>query len=464
MTISSPIYCLLSQGDLKFVPLDTTISVVENDEKLALNRVLETVTAASPLSSITTSPTPELLGSRNDNLLLSDEIAHSVYLPTSFLTLSAKNADENQVLKQELCAMFKIIFPSWSCQDIKIKQLTGGITNMLISVTNTITLETVLVRTYGQGTDMIIDRDREFVSQLFLSSKQLAAPIHARFGNGLVYGFLPGRAVSPEEMSDERLYPLIAQMLGHWHRVIKGDDINEGIVKLRELRESSSNSSNLIRDIWELISSWIQVLPEIQSLLDKCLQYRDLLELKESDLSLKDILNKELEWLLNNIAHKSPIVTSHSDLLSGNVIIPNELSKKLEEGSEFETDGTIEGNPVSFIDYEYMCQLPRGFDISNHFMEWQGFECDKSRIPEPSKSNPTMIKWATLYLSTGEREPSTSEVEALIEEIAIFYGLPGFFWGIWAGIQSTISIIEFDYKNYCCERLEEYFVWKRDYV
>lgn len=35
--------------------------------------------------------------------------------------------------------------------------------------------------------------------------------------------------------------------------------------------------------------------------------------------------------------------------------------------------------PLQFIDYEYGCYTPRGFDIGNHFNEYAGFECDYTR-------------------------------------------------------------------------------------
>lgn len=42
----------------------------------------------------------------------------------------------------------------------------------------------------------------------------------------------------------------------------------------------------------------------------------------------------------------------------------------------------------------------------------------------------------------------------------VFRGLPGFYWGIWALIQATISQIDFDYASYAETRLGEYWAWR----
>jgi len=474
--MTTPVYCLLSSGDLKFLPFDVNLTYTDDTTEkkndtipyLSDKLMIPTPTNSSSCSIASSSrnfpsPTPEVIDLNNESILSSSQSAHSLYLPNHYVSLSSKDADTNTKLKRQLFQMLAIVFPSWSYENIAVKQLTGGITNMLLSITNSETAETVLVRTYGQGTSLIIDRDREFVSQLFLNSLKLAAPIYARFGNGLVYGFLPGRALSPNELSHSKLYPHIAQELGHWHNVIKGEEIFEGISKLRRLRGGDDLDNKIINSVWELIADWIEVLPEIDSLLQKCLENENILESK-AKITLKEILTKELEWLVSEISTKSPTVSCHSDLLSGNVIIPDSLSELLKNNGPIAPLGSIDQNPISFIDYEYMLPLPRAFDISNHFMEWQGFECDKSKIPTPSKENKIMRNWAKLYLSIDDHEISEREVDDLIDEIVLFYGLPGFYWGIWAGIQSTISIIDFDYKNYCCERLDEYFVWKRNHL
>ncbi|CDK24819.1 unnamed protein product [Kuraishia capsulata CBS 1993] len=401
--------------------------------------------------------------------LLSHYSTHSMLLPEEFVAPSNLGSPaEQQAVITEL--LFKV-FPHWrssSTSTIEIKQLTGGITNMLLSCKRT-TLgsrkpEIVLVRTYGRGTDLIIDRDREFVSQLLLNSLSLAPPIYAKFGNGLVYGYIPGRSLLSHEMSHPLLYPLIAQRLGQWHSLLSDSEIEESITKLKRFNTKPGDKrENTPRNIWDLMSSWIDIVPENDGLCGVCKDNRDIQEAPEG-ASLKQVLRKEMEWVLSEIGSKSPFATCHCDLLSGNIIITQSLSKALQVGLREGLSHPPQKDDLTFIDYEYMMPGPRAFDISNHFMEWQGFECEKSRIPEPTPQNSLLRKWSKAYLSSSGSDVSSQEIDALIEEIALFYGMPGFYWGIWAGIQSDISLIDFDYSGYSCTRLGEYWDWKRKYL
>ncbi len=53
-----------------------------------------------------------------------------------------------------------------------------------------------------------------------------------------------------------------------------------------------------------------------------------------------------------------------------------------------------------------------------------------------------------------------SEIEKLFADVDRFRGLPGFYWGIWALIQATVSQIDFDYASYAEVRLGEYWAWR----
>ncbi|KAG7888006.1 hypothetical protein KL936_004024 [Ogataea polymorpha] len=318
--------------------------------------------------------------------LLNRYATHALYLPNIYIEPS--NTGNHEETKKMLCT----IFPHWNDESqISVKQFTGGITNMLLECTmyhqNTESHEKVLVRTYGRGTGMIIDRDREFVSHLVINSVNLAPPIHARFGNGLVYGFIEGRSLEFTELADERLYPLIAAKLGQWHQQVQVDAIEECLAKLRREFRGSKPESNA-SDLWSVISNWIQLLPEIEGIISSCTQNIDIREVQDPQASLVDVLRAELAWLRSQLNSKSPLVASHCDLLSGNVIISEDLSQKLETGlTASEMEYYMQHNPISFIDYEYMVKAPRAFDISNHFMEWQGFNCERHRIPKAETSN-----------------------------------------------------------------------------
>ena len=48
----------------------------------------------------------------------------------------------------------------------------------------------------------------------------------------------------------------------------------------------------------------------------------------------------------------------------------------------------------------------------------------------------------------------------MFDEIDVWRGIPGFYWGIWALIQAQISQIDFDYAGYAEVRLGEYWAWR----
>lgn len=50
----------------------------------------------------------------------------------------------------------------------------------------------------------------------------------------------------------------------------------------------------------------------------------------------------------------------------------------------------------------------------------------------------------------------------MFAEVDLYRGVPGFYWGIWALIQATISQIDFDYAAYAEVRLGEYWAWREE--
>ena len=50
-----------------------------------------------------------------------------------------------------------------------------------------------------------------------LSKAGLCSPVYGTFNNGLVYGFVPGRTLSPDDAADPHLVQLIARKVAQWH-------------------------------------------------------------------------------------------------------------------------------------------------------------------------------------------------------------------------------------------------------
>ncbi|KAG5360156.1 putative ethanolamine kinase A [Yarrowia sp. B02] len=374
---------------------------------------------------------------------------------------------------------------------VEIAQLKGGITNMLLLVSYPNPgkggeRDHVLVRAYGNGTSTIIDRDRELATHLHLHSHGLAPTLYARLSNALIYEYIPGKAVEYTDLSRPEIMSGVASRLAEWHYKLDKKAIESEMDRLKAL-EKPTQVSTSSRDLYELLEEWINVLPR---------------ETAAQKKRVQDV-TAELAWIKKTIADKGgPIVVGHCDLLSGNIIVPENWTPEELKGhgkshqkpltgsqaafteanighvksdksgkpeAKPASDGFAPSTLTSFIDYEYSIPTPRAFDLANHFMEWQGFDCVVELIPEPSPSNPVMRAWAAQYLESiayfeGKAEPTkvTEEaVDALITEIATWWGMPGFYWGIWAIIQATISEIDFDYAEYAEKRLSEYYKWKK---
>lgn len=121
-------------------------------------------------------------------------------------------------------------------------------------------------------------------------------------------------------------------------------------------------------------------------------------------------------------------------------------------------DANGELSSVSFIDYEYATPSPAAFDIANHFAEWAGYDCDYAAIPRRSQRLTFIREYVETYAKlAGGSLDIEEETKKLMDEVEVFRGVPGFYWGVWAVIQSTISKIDFDYASYAELRLSEYW-------
>jgi ethanolamine kinase len=211
-------------------------------------------------------------------------------------------------------------------------------------------------------------------------------------------------------------------------------------------------------NIWTVTQGWTNALPESN----------------EAERTTKAKLQKELEWLINELGDSTGIdnralIFGHCDLLSANVIIRQQPTHDPSPYSSSASSPTTAASTaaselpiatVNFIDYEYATPCPAVFDISNHFAEWGGFDCDMSVLPTRSQRRDFLTTYLHSYNSFRGREFREEELEQLMNEVDRFRGAPGFYWGVWALIQATISQIDFDYANYADLRLDEYWAWK----
>jgi ethanolamine kinase len=94
---------------------------------------------------------------------------------------------------------------------------TAGYTNVLIgcSLRGDDSNDVVLVRVYGRGTNLMINRQQERNSMVVLHTVDCAAPVYCRFKNGIAYGYKPGFAIDCNlvKQSNVRRYYLVFHCL-----------------------------------------------------------------------------------------------------------------------------------------------------------------------------------------------------------------------------------------------------------
>lgn len=363
--------------------------------------------------------------------------------------------------------------PEWEDGKIEFVRFTDGITNTLLKVINKkpglseeeIDNEAVLLRAYGQGTDRIIDRERETQNHELLMQHNLAPALLARFHNGMLYRFIQGAVTSPADLRRVDIWRAVARRLAEWHAVVPclptprqplAAEINGsqelGIPAPTPSRKDPALQAAIDNvapgkpapNVWTVMQKWIYALPAGT----------------DAEKSRQASLQKELTRLVAEFSNRpglgnNSLVFAHCDLLSGNVIIQPRSARSPNAPQT-----------VSFIDYEYATPSPAAFDISNHFAEWGGFDCEHDLLPTQSQRLDFIHEYIRSYFAHLGQNLSKADEEAearrLFVEVDIYRGIPGFYWGIWALIQATISQIDFDYASYAEIRLGEYWAWRAE--
>ncbi|KAF3016735.1 hypothetical protein E8E14_002491 [Neopestalotiopsis sp. 37M] len=358
--------------------------------------------------------------------------------------------------------------PEWKEPGCKIEfvRFTEGITNTLLKAVNKkeglskeeVDNDAVLLRAYGNGTQVLIDRQRETENHELLMQYGLAPALLARFKNGMMYRYIRGKATLPEDLRKPSIYLAVAKRLAEWHARVpclaqvpvhtNGNGTNgatngNGVSKHFVAEEVAPGKPP--PNVWTVMQKWLLALPtETEDQRERQKKLQEELRRMVADLSQRPGLGK------------NGLVFAHCDLLSGNVIV-------VPRGAANKHD-TVE--TVNFIDYEYATPSPAAFDLANHFAEWGGFDCDFSVLPTRAQRLEFVKAYIQSYfelLPADERPAAVDEEEEvtkLFEEVDVFRGLPGFYWGIWSLIQAQISQIDFDYASYAEIRFGEYWAWR----
>lgn len=362
-----------------------------------------------------------------------------------FIPLSYDGSDSDNSARK----LILTLMPSWASDDshVEFNHFTDGITNTLLKATNArpgmskadIDRDSILLRAYGNGTDVIIDREREAANHELLMQHNLAPPLLARFSNGMLYRFIPGIVCTAKDLPDPTISKAVARRLAQFHATVP---CVPDVAQPKPDNERSPTANSMIANAapgkpipscWSTMQKWILALPV------------DTDEQRQRQSRLQDELHKVVERLANRPTFgANGLVFAHCDLLCANIIQHRNDAGEL--------------TSVSFIDYEYATPSPAAFDIANHFAEWVGYDCDYAAIPGYSQRLTFVREYIQEYAKlTGSAMDVEAETAKMMTEVDAFRGVPGFFWGIWSVIQSTISKIDFDYASYAELRLAEYW-------
>ncbi|XP_063823448.1 ethanolamine kinase [Ostrinia nubilalis] len=340
----------------------------------------------------------------------------SVCLPAGDVFVPIKIEENN--LHMGISKLLEVIRPNWPANDIKFKLFTDGITNKLVACqlnTDHNNENIVLVRIYGNKTDLLIDRNAELRNIKTLNKLGLAPQVYGMFENGLAYQYYPGETLTVESVLNPKIWPLVATQMAKMHKVKLAEEIKEEPM------------------VWDKIEQFLMLLPE---------PFTDPKKHKRFVNSFGSItrLRIEFERLKSHLIRtESPIVFAHNDLLLGNVIYN-------------QAEGTI-----AFIDYEYATYNYQGFDIANHFNEFVGLsieDIDYSRYPSEEFQKQWIHTYLTEYLNTDN--PSGQDIDKVYTEVQQLSLASHFLWGIWSLVQYELSNIDFDFGRYAEIRLNQY--------
>ncbi|KAH7274595.1 kinase-like domain-containing protein [Fusarium solani] len=374
-----------------------------------------------------------------------------------FLDLAYDNNDSDNSARK----LILTLMPDWASEDSNVDfvRFTDGITNTLLKAVNRrpglskldVDKDSILLRAYGHGTAILIDREREAENHELLMRHGLATQLLARFKNGMLYRYLLGTVARAQDLSDPLILTAIARRLAQWHATVPclpdpNHARDDRHVNGTANTNGASNGQDMIDNaapgkpppnMWTIMQKWIFALPTDT----------------DAQRERQALLQQELEGMIKKLSQrpglgKNGLVFAHCDLLCANVIIHR-------DGDAAPT--------VDFIDYEYATPSPAAFDVANHFAEWAGYDCDYSAVPRQDQRLAFVKEYIKTYFSlTGEDVDEEAEVRKLMDEVDAYRGVPGFYWGIWSQIQSVISKIDFDYAQYAELRLSEYWAYKAE--
>ncbi|XP_076899094.1 putative choline kinase 3 [Bidens hawaiensis] len=301
---------------------------------------------------------------------------------------------------------------------IQAVHLSGAMTNVVYRVTwpkNATDAEerAVLVRIYGEGSDIFFDRAKEIQTFELISTHGHGPRLFGLFPEGRVEEFIHAKTLSASDLRDPEISTLVA-------------------AKLKEFHGFNMPGSKTVV-LWSTMRKWLIKAGSL------CTQ-------EHANEFKLDVIENEIDTLENELSkHHQDVVFCHNDLQYGNIMIDDNTST------------------VTLIDYEYASYNPAGYDIANHFCEWAAdYHTDTPQVLDYNKypSLEERQRFVKAYLSATGNQPSDTDVDQLIDDVEKYALANHLFWGLWGIISGYVNQIEFDYMEYARQRFGQYWLKK----
>lgn len=362
-----------------------------------------------------------------------------------------------------------IVVPGWDLSlltSASASVVSGGITNAIWCIGISPPLPPgapshALVRVFGAGSSVFIDREADTARVAALASRGLGPLLYGAFANGRVeQWFADTRPLEPAEMSAPHHASAIARATAALH---------VGAADLLITSEAGDFFPPPV--LWRRVTSWLDVASAAATTTTTrslAVRYaREAAAWAETALGAAAAARwSDKARARAEAAAESPalataraagaaaglcVVFAHNDLLSGNILVPT-------------TSGTSPSDvAVRLIDTEYAAPNYLGFEIANHWFEICGFEVDLSRFP----SVEARADWTRAYVDAGGAGSAgaaalaagPAAAAAFADELAStatrFVVASHLWWGSWALVQAglTTSSCDFDYGAYAERRL-----------
>nr|XP_031294666.1 ethanolamine kinase 2 isoform X2 [Camelus dromedarius] len=122
------------------------------------------------------------------------------------------SVDQDDILPGAL-RLIRELRPHWKPEQVRTKRFTDGITNKLVACyVEEDMRDCVLVRVYGERTELLVDRENEVRNFQLLRAHGCAPKLYCTFQNGLCYEYMRGMALGPEHIREPRLFSLSADV------------------------------------------------------------------------------------------------------------------------------------------------------------------------------------------------------------------------------------------------------------